>query len=216
MPRKLYFGQPWDEPGYPDSWISFEDNPEFSLTGAKSKLCQACLNALQKGLLSYEPRQAIDIGPGAYCWKAVMNIEGMNSPQEAKSFLEVHQDDFLPSKAGMYGKVGGGEIPGQQQILIHCDDVVQAETYKQSMKRWLNSHHSNLLNSCSTQQGCKHPFLELFGSVSSRNQMMIPTSPQAVRNVLDVYLQDSTIASFDPVLSQRWKTPHQPQGGSKP
>ena len=50
MTRKLYFGQPWDEPGYPDPWISFEDNPEFSLTGAKSKFCQACLYALKKGL----------------------------------------------------------------------------------------------------------------------------------------------------------------------
>ncbi len=207
MVRKLYFGQPWDEPGYPDSWISFEDDPEFSLTGAKSKFCQACLQALKKGLLSYEPRRAIDIGPGAYCFKAVVSIEAMKSPEEARRFLQKHQDDFLPGAAGMHGKVGGGETPGQQQILIHCDNIVQAETYKQSMKGWLKNHHSNPLNSYSTEQGCKHPFLELFGPVASRNQMMLPTSSQAVRTVLDLYLQDSTIASFDPVLGQRWKPP---------
>ena len=216
MVRKLYFGQPWDEPGYPDSWISFEDNAEFSLTGAKSVACQACLNALQKGLLSYVPRHAIDIGPGAHCWKAVVSIEGMNTPQDAGRFLAKHQDDFLPSKSGMHGKLGGGETPGQQQILIHCDNIVQAETYKHSMKTWLTSHHSNLLNSYSTEQGCKHPFLELFGSVPSRNQMMIPASPQAVRTTLDLYLQDSTIASFDPVLSQPRKIPPPPHPDRKP
>jgi len=207
MVRKLYFGQPWDEPGYPDSWISFEDNPEFSLTGAKSKFCQACLYALKKGLLSYEPGRGIDIGRGAYCWKAVLGIAGMKSPEEAKHFLEKHQDDFLPGAAGIHGKVGGGEMLGQQQILMHTDNIVKAEIYKESMKEWLRSHHNNPLNSYSTEQGCKHPFLELFGPVSSRSQMMVATSPQAVRNVLDVYLQDSTIASFDPVLVRRWKTP---------
>ncbi len=215
MTRKFYFGQPWDEPGYPDSWISFEDNPEFSLTGAKSKLCQTCLTALQKGLLSYEPRHSINVGPGAHCWKAVVSMEGMNTPQEARNFLQMHQDDFLPSKSGMHGKLGGGETPGQQQILIHCDNIVQAETYKQSMMTWLTSHHSNLLNSHSTEQGCKHPFLELFGSVSSRSQMMIPASPQAVRTTLDLYLQDSTIASFDPVLTQPRKTPRHPRSNRK-
>ena len=96
---------------------------------------------------------------------------------------------------------------GQQQILMHADNIVKAEMYKESMKEWLRSHHTNPLNSYSTEQGCKHPFLELFGPVSSRSQMMVPTSPQAVRNVLDIYLQDSTIASFDPVLARRWKTP---------
>ena len=207
MVRKLYFGQPWDEPGYPDSWISFEDNLEFSLTGAKSKFCQACLYALKKGLLSYEPGRGIDIGPGAYCWKAVLGIEGMKSPEEARHFLEKHQDDFLPGEAGIHGKIGGREMLGQQQILMHADNIVKAEMYKESMKEWLRSHHNNPLNSYSTERGCKHPFLELFGPVSSRSQRMEPTSPQAVRNVLDVYLQDSTIASFDPVLVRRWKTP---------
>lgn len=207
MARKLHFGQPWDEPGYPDSWISFEDNPEFSLTGAKSKFCQACLYALKKGLLSYEPGRRIDIGPGAYCWKAVLGIEGMKSPEEARHFLEKHQDDFLPAEAGIHGKVGGGEMLGQQQILMHTDNIVKAEIYKESVKEWLKSHHNNPLNSYSTEQGCKHPFLELFGPVSSRSQMMVPTSRQAVRSVLDVYLQDSTIASFDPVLVRRWTTP---------
>ena len=205
MVRKLYFGQPWHEPGYPDSWISFEDNPEFSLTGAKSKICQACLNALKKGLLSYEPRQAIDIGPGAYCWKAVLGIEAANSPEEARRFLEKHQDDFLPGEAEIHGKIGGGETPGQQQILIHADNIVKAEMYKQSMRDWLRTHHDHPLNSYSTERGCKHPFLELFGPVSSRNrsQRMEPARPEAIPTVLDVYLQDSTIATFDPVLSRR-------------
>ena len=84
MARKLYFGKPWNEPGYAYPWISFEDNPEFSLTGAKHKLCQACLQALKKGLLSYEPTHEIGIGPGEYCWKAVLGMEAATSPEEAQ------------------------------------------------------------------------------------------------------------------------------------
>jgi len=117
MARKLYFGQPWNEPGYPAPWISFEDHPQFLLTGTKSKFCQACLHRLRKGLLSYQPGQGIDIGPAAYCWQAVIGIEGLRSPDQARRFLEDHQDDFLPGEAGIHGKVGGGEAPGQQQII---------------------------------------------------------------------------------------------------
>ena len=201
MTRKLYFGQPWNEPGYPDSWISFEDNPAFALTGAKSKFCQACLYALKKGLLAYERGLGIDIGPGQYCWKAVLGMEVANSPEEAQRFLEKHQGDFLPGASGIHGKIGGGETPGQQQVMIHCDNIVQAEAYKESMKDWLRTHHNHPLNSYSTERGCKHPFLELFGSVSCRNrsQRMEPTRPEAIPTVLDVYLRDSTIASLDPV-----------------
>lgn len=208
MTRKLYFGQPWDEPGYPDPWISFEDNPEFSLTGAKSKLCQACLYALKKGLLSYETGLGIDIGPGAHCWKAVLGMQAATSPEEARQFLEKHQDDFLPDTAGIHGKIGGGEQLAQQQIIIHCDNIVQAEVYKESMKGWLTAHHDHPLNSYSTERGCKHPFLELFGSVSRKNrsQRMEPTRPEAIPPVLEVYLQDSTIASFDPTNLRRRKT----------
>ena len=153
MARKLYFAQPWDEPGYPDSWISFEDNPEFSITGAKSKLCQACLHALKRGLLFYERGRGIDIGPGQYCWKAVLGIEAANSPEEAQRFLEKHQDDFLPGAAGIHGKIGGGETPGQQQIMIHCDNIIQAEAYRESMRDWLISHHAHPLNSYFTERG---------------------------------------------------------------
>jgi len=208
MARKLYFGKPWNEPGYPYPWISFEDNPEFSLTGAKFKLCQACLYALKKGLLSYEPTRGIDIGPGAYCWKAVLGIEAANSPEEARDLLEKQQDDFLPDAIGIHGKIGGGEMVGQQQIMMHCDNIVQAEAYKESMKGWLRTHHNHPLNSYSTERGCKHPFLELFGPISSRNrsQRMEPSSPEAVETVLEMYLQDSTLASFDPVNVRRWKT----------
>ena len=208
MTRKLYFGQPWDEPGYPESWISFEDNPEFLLTGAKSKFCQACLYALKKGLLSYESGRGLDIGPGAYCWKAVLGMETAKSPEEARRFLEKHQDDFLPDAVGIHGKIGGGEKLGQQQIMIHCDNIVQVEVYKESMRGWLGTHHNHPLNSHSTERGCKHPFLELFGPVSSKNrsQRMEPTGPEAIPTVLDVYLQDSTIASFDPMNLQRRKT----------
>ena len=77
MSRKLYFGQPWNEPGYLDSWVSFEDNPEFALTGAKSKFCQSCLTSLRNGLLAYKVGHGVDLGPGAHCWKALLGIEGL-------------------------------------------------------------------------------------------------------------------------------------------
>ena len=190
MARKLYFGQPWNEPGYPAPWISFEDDPQFLLTETKSKFCQACLHRLKKGLLSYEPGQGIDIGPAAYCWQAVMGIEGMKSPEEAGQLLEKHQDDFLPGVAGIHGKIGGGEMLGQQQIMMQCDSRSEAQTCRESMKDWLRKHHHHLLNSYSIEQGCKHPFLELFGPLSRRKQRMEPTSPEAIRTVLNVYLQD--------------------------
>ncbi len=206
MARKLYFGRPWDEPGYPDSWISFEDNPDFSLTQTKSKFCQQCLLALKKGLLSYQPQTTIDLGPGADCWQAVIGIEGCKNPHEAKRFLEDNQDDFLPAKTRIHGKVGGGDMPGQQQIIMQADSPIEARVLKESMKSWLQQQRNHLLNSYYTEQGCRHPFLELFGAIAVRNRNMEPASPQAVHNVLELYLQDSTIASFDPVQVRRRKT----------
>lgn len=193
MPRKLYFGQPWNEPGYPTPWISFEDNPQFLLTSAKTKFCQACLSSLKKGLLSYQPGQSIDIGPGAYCWKAVVSIEGMSSPEEVKNLLQTHQDDFLPGETRIHGKVGGGETPGQQQIMMQCDTPLEADIYKDSMKDWLRKYHSHPLNSYSIEQGCKHPFLELFGPVPHRTPRMVPASPEAITTVLNVYLLNYSI-----------------------
>ena len=196
MSGKLYFGRPWNEPGYPDPWISFEDNLEFSLTGAKSKFCQACLLALKKGLLSYEWGQGISIGSGVSCWKAVVSIEGLKDTAQAQRLLEEYQDDFLPEESGIHGKVGGGEIPGQQQIMMHCDSPLEADAYKEATSEWLRKHHNHPLNSYSAEQGCKHPFLELFGPVSHRKEVMAPKSLEAVRTVLDVYLQDPKINRF--------------------
>ena len=132
----------------------------------------------------------------------------MRSPEEARCFLEKHQSDFLSADVGIHGKVGGGEMPGQQQVMMQCDSALQAEICKETMKRWLRKHHNNPLNSYSTEQGCKHPFLELFGPISriDRSQRMVPTRPEAIRTVLDTYLQDSTIARFDPLHVRRWKT----------
>ena len=194
MNRKLYFGQPWYEPGYPDPWISFEDNPEFELTGAKSKFCRACLTSLKRGLLSYEGGGGVNVGPGAYCWKTVIGIEGMQNAERVKDLLIQHQDDFLSGETGIHGKAGGGEVPSQQEIMLHCDSQSQAEAYKDSMRIWLAKHHRDLLNSYSVEQGCKHPFLELFGPVLCRKEWMVPRSSGAVQTVLNVYLQDSALA----------------------
>ena len=208
MARKLYFSKPWNEPGYPDPWISFEGNPELPLAGAKFKLCQACLRALKKGLLSYETGRGIDIGPGAQCWQTVVGLEGAKSPEWARHFLEKYQDDFLSGVAEIHGKIGGGEMPGQQQMMIHCDNLGEAEAYKESMQIWLTRHHSHPLNSYSTERGCKHPFMELFGPLSSRNrsQRMEPMRPEAIPTVVDTYLQDSTIATFGLLNVRRRKT----------
>ena len=199
--RKLYFGQPWNEPGYSYPWISFEDNAEFLLTGTKSKFCQACLHALKKGILSYELGQKIDIGSAVQCWKAVLAIEGARSPEEVRSLLEENQDDFLSGENGIHGKVGGGETPGQLQIMMDCDNIAQAELYKERMGEWLRVHHNHPLNSYATERGCKHPFMELFGPASYRirGQRMKPVRPKAVRTVLEEYLQDSTIAGLGTV-----------------
>lgn len=197
MTRKLYFGRPWREPGYPHPWISFEDSPEFALTGAKSKFCQACLRALRNGLLSYQQGQAVNVGPGADCWKAVVGIESVKNPEDARRLLEDNQQDFLSADTGIHGKVGGGEMPAQQQIMIDCDSPLQAEICKETMKRWLRKHHNNPLNSYYTQQGCKHPFLELFGPVAHRDTVMKPRSPQAVKSALELYLSDAAISSLN-------------------
>lgn len=194
MGRKLYFGRPWNEPGYLDSWVSFEDNPEFALTGAKSKFCQACLTSLRKGLLSYKVGQGVDLGPGAHCWKALLGMEGLKDTEEARRLLERYQDDFLAGESEIHGKVGGGETPGQQQIMMHCDNAAEAGAFLEEMTEWLRRHHGNQLNSYSIEQGCKHPFLELFGPVSAREQRMEPISPAVIPKVVGVYLQDKRLA----------------------
>ena len=194
MSRKLYFGRPWNEPGYLNSWISFEDNPEFALTGAKSKFCQACLTSLRKGLLSYKVGQGVDIGPGAHCWKAVVGMEGLRDVSQARELLETYQGDFLPGENEIHGKVGGGETPGQQQIMMHCDTASEAGMFMEEMKEWLRKHHGHPLNSYSIEQGCKHPFLELFGPVSQRSERMEPISRAVARRVAEVYLEDEILA----------------------
>ena len=194
MSRKLYFGQAWNEPGYLDSWISFEDNPEFSLTGAKSKICQACLASLRKGLLSYKVGRGVDVGLGAHCWKAVLTMESLRNARETQDMLETYQDDFLPGETGIHGKVGGGETPGQQQIMMHCDSASEAGMYMDEIREWLRKHHNNPLNSYSIEQGCKHPFLELFGPVSHRTEKMEPIRPAVIPKVIEMYLKDEIIA----------------------
>ena len=193
MGRKLYFGQAWNEPGYLDSWISFEDNPEFSLTGAKSRFCQACLASLRKGLLSYKVGQGVDVGSAAHCWQAVLTMEGLRSAGEAQNLLERCQDDFLPGETGIHGKVGGGETPGQHQIMMHCDSASEAGVCRDEMRTWLRKHHNNPLNSYSIQQGCKHPFLELFGPVSHMAERMEPIRPTVIPKVIDMYLKDEIL-----------------------
>jgi len=74
--------------------------------------------------------------------------------------------------------------------MMQCDSRSEAETCRESMKDWLRKHHNHPLNSYSIEQGCKHPFLELFGPVLYRKQWMEPTSPEAIQTVLDIYLQD--------------------------
>ena len=194
MSRKLYFARPWHEPGYLGSWISFEDNPEFALTGAKSKYCQAGLTSLRKGLLAYKVGQGVEGGPGAHCWKAVLGMEGMKDAEEARRFLATYEDDFLPGETMIHGKVGGGETPGQQQIMMHCDTAVQAGMFMEEMKEWLRKHHGHPLNSYSIEQGCKHPFLELFGPVVYRAERMEPLSPEVIPRIVDVYLQNKILA----------------------
>ncbi|NIA07401.1 MAG: hypothetical protein GWP14_07180 [Actinobacteria bacterium] len=194
MDRKLYFGQPWNEPGYLNPWVSFEDNPQFALTGVKSKFCRACLKSLRKGLLSYKVGQGVALGPSMHCWKAVLNMEGLNDPEESRRLLEIYQDDFLAGESKITGKIGGGETPSQQQIMMHCDNAVEAGAYLNEMAEWLRKYHGHPLNSYSVEQGCKHPFLELFGPVSARKQRMEPISPAVIPKIIDLYLQDEQIA----------------------
>ena len=192
MGRKLYFGRAWDEPGYLNAWLSFEDDPEFKLTGAKSKLCPACLTSLRKGLLAYKVGQGVYVGPGSRCWKALVGIEGLANVEEVRSLLEEYQDDFLPGESGIHGKVGGGETPGQLQIMMHCDTAAEAGAYIEEMTAWLRKHHGHPLNSYSIEQGCKHPFLELFGSVA-RTEKMKPVSASVIPGVINTYLKDGVL-----------------------
>ena len=193
MSRRLYFGQPWDEPGYLNAWVSFEDDPGFALTGAKSKFCPACLSALRKGLLAYKVGRGVDVGPGAHCWKALVGVEGLNNVDGVRALLEEYQDDFLPGENGIHGKVGGGEMLGQLQIMMHCDTAAQAGAYLDEMTAWVRRHHGHPLNSYSIEQGCKHPFLELFGSVAHRAEKMEPVSASVIPGVINTYLQDTTL-----------------------
>ena len=190
MSRKLYFGRAWDEPGYLGPWVSFEDNPEFALTGAKSKMCQACLAALRKGLLAYKLGEGVNVGPGARCWKALISIEGLQDVEKARALLERYQGDFLPGEKNIHGKIGGGETPGQQQIMMHCENAAEAGVYLEEMTAWLRKFHGHPLNSYAIERGCKHPFLELFGPVPSRTARMEPISTAVIPGVIDTYLQD--------------------------
>ena len=117
----------------------------------------------------------------------------MSSPEEVKDLLQTNQDDFLPGQTRIHGKIGGGDAPGQQQIMMQCDSPLEADVCKDDMKEWIRTHHPHPLNSYSIEQGCKHPFLELFGPVSHRTSRMVPTSPQAITTVLNVYLLNYNI-----------------------
>jgi hypothetical protein len=58
-----------------------------------------------------------------------LGVEGLKDVEESRRLLETYQDDFLPGESKIHGKVGGGETPGQLQIMMHCDTVAEAGAY---------------------------------------------------------------------------------------
>ncbi len=191
MGRKLYFTNTWNENQYPDPWISFDSDPDFSNLNRKGMECDACLSRLYHNLIKYYSNGSHDariyLGEALSCWKAVA---ALNTPtlEEARALLEENQHDFLPGREPVYGKITKGR---QNTIVLYSDTNDEMKLMLDGMKEWSSLHCPAA--KIYPARACPNIFSELFGDWNKWEERMRVKKPERIRYVVKEMLGKSWV-----------------------
>ena len=189
--RKLYF-QEWTEKTYKGPWFTFDTDPNLKNSRKNMQnYCIGCMSKLLYDMTTACQGELIDLGHAWNCWKPILVLKGVETPEESRDILKANQDSFFPDREEVYGKIGGNENPGEQALIMYARTMDEAQVVRDELESWAGKIHPN--SRALIARGCNPIHGLLFGDWRKWKRRM-PIDPteenfQTVRQTLKSYFK---------------------------